>query len=62
MREVIHMTKMNPDHIAKRRIRMVEAAGAAGCLLLCAVFAGKYLMNHLLPGASFMSDYTIKIG
>jgi galactose mutarotase-like enzyme len=25
-------------------------------------FAGKYLMNHLLPGASFMSDYTIKIG
>lgn len=50
MREVIHMTKMNPDHIAKRRIRMVEAAGAAGCLLLCAVFAGKYLiMPQLSP-------------
>lgn len=25
-------------------------------------FKDKYLMNHLLPGASFMSEYTIEIG
>ena len=25
-------------------------------------FRDKYLMNHLQPGASFMSEYVIKIG
>lgn len=52
MKEVILLTSMKNDQVAKRRIRMVELAAAAGCLLLTAVFSGKYLIMPRISAES----------